>query len=89
MRILLPAAAKIAFATALTVAARSVAHSHMILTLPKRLALECAKSAPVRLIDPPHEVKEFKYEMIWHRRLTADPSYRWLRDQIRAVGKEL
>jgi DNA-binding transcriptional LysR family regulator len=72
-----------------TVAVGSAAQSHMILTLPKRLALECAKSAPVRLIDPPREVKEFKYEMIWHRRLSSDPSYRWLRDQIRAVGKEL
>ena len=71
------------------VAARSVAQTHMILTLPKRLALEYAKNAGVRLIDPPHEVKAFKYEMIWHRRLTADPAQRWFRDQIRAVTKEL
>jgi DNA-binding transcriptional LysR family regulator len=71
------------------VAARSVAQSHMILTLPKRLALEYAKNAGVRLIDPPHEVKAFKYEMIWHRRLTADPAQCWFRDQIRAVTKEL
>jgi DNA-binding transcriptional LysR family regulator len=71
------------------VAVRSVAQSHMILTLPKRLALEYAKGAAVRLIDPPREVKEFKYEMIWHRRLTADPAHRWFRDQIRAVAKEL
>jgi len=34
-------------------------------------------------------VKGFKYEMIWHRRLTADPAQRWFRDQIRAVTKEL
>jgi DNA-binding transcriptional LysR family regulator len=71
------------------VAVRSVAQSNMILTLPKRLAVEFAKSAAVRLIEAPHEVKEFKYEMIWHRRLTDDPVHRWLRDQVRAVAKEL
>jgi len=70
-------------------AVRSVAQSNMILTLPKRLALECAKSAAVRLIGPPHEVTEFKYEMIWHRRLTDDPAHRWFRDQIRLVAKDL
>ena len=67
----------------------AVAQSNMILTVPKRLALKLAKSAAVRLIGAPHEVKGFKYEMIWHPRLTADPVHQWFRDQVRAVAKEL
>jgi DNA-binding transcriptional LysR family regulator len=67
----------------------AVAQSNMILTIPKRLGLKFAKCAPVRLIEAPHEVKGFKYEMIWHPRLTADPVHRWFRDQVRAVAKDL
>jgi DNA-binding transcriptional LysR family regulator len=61
----------------------------MILTVPKRLALKLAKSAAVRLMEAPHEVKGFKYEMIWHPRLTTDSRHQWFRDQLRAVAKEL
>jgi DNA-binding transcriptional LysR family regulator len=67
----------------------AVARSDMILTVPKRLALKLAKSAAVRVIEAPHEVKGFTYEMIWHPRLTADPVHEWFRDQVRAVAKEL
>lgn len=67
----------------------AVAQSNMILTVPKRLALKLAKSAKVRLVDAPGEVKGFRYEMIWHPRLTADPVHRWFRDQVRAVAKDL
>jgi DNA-binding transcriptional LysR family regulator len=66
-----------------------VAQSNMILTVPKRLALKLAKSAAVRLIGAPREVKGFKYEMIWHPRLTADPVHQWFREQVRAVAKGL
>jgi DNA-binding transcriptional LysR family regulator len=67
----------------------AVAQSNMILTVPKRLALKLAKTAAVRLIEAPHQVKGFKYEMIWHPRLTADSVHQWFRDQVRAVAKEL
>jgi DNA-binding transcriptional LysR family regulator len=67
----------------------AVAQSNMILTVPKRLALKLAKGAAVRVIEAPHEVKGFTYEMIWHPRLTSDPVHEWLRDQIRAVAKDL
>jgi DNA-binding transcriptional LysR family regulator len=67
----------------------AVAQSNMILTVPKRLALKLAKSAAVRLMEAPHEVKGFKYEMIWHPRLTTDSRHQWFRDQLRAVAKEL
>ena len=67
----------------------AVAQSNMILTLPKRLAIKLAKSVAVRVIEAPHELKGFKYEMTWHARLTADPVHQWFRDQVRAVAREL
>ena len=67
----------------------AVARSDMILTVPKRLALKLAKNAAVRVIEAPHEVKGFSYEMIWHPRLTADPIHEWFRDQVQSVAKEL
>ena len=67
----------------------AVAQSDMILTVPRRLALKLAKGAAVRLIEAPREVKGFKYEMIWHRRLTADPAHQWFRHQVQAVANAL
>ena len=67
----------------------AVAQSNMILTVPKRMALKLAKSAAVRLVQAPRELKRFKYKMTWHPRSTADPVLKWFRAQVRAVAKEL
>ena len=70
-------------------AALAVAQSNMILTTPSRLARKLEKSADVRVVKAPRELVGFKYEMIWHARLTADPAHEWFRNQVRAVAKEL
>jgi DNA-binding transcriptional LysR family regulator len=70
-------------------AALAVAQSNMILTTPSRLARKLERSADVRVVKAPRELVGFKYEMIWHARLTADPAHEWFRDQVRAVAKEL
>jgi DNA-binding transcriptional LysR family regulator len=70
-------------------AALAVAQSNMILTTPSRLARKLEKSADVRVVKAPRELVGFKYEMIWHARLTADPAHDWFRNQVRAVAKEL
>jgi hypothetical protein len=41
------------------------------------------------VVKAPRELVGFKYEMIWHARLTADPAHEWFRNQARAVAKEL
>jgi DNA-binding transcriptional LysR family regulator len=70
-------------------AALAVAQSNMILTTPSRLAHKLEKSAHVRVVKAPRELVGFKYLMIWHARLTADPAHEWFRNQVRAVAKEL
>ena len=67
----------------------AVAKSRMILTTPSRLARELERTAPVRVIQAPREITGFKYELTWHARLSGDPAHAWLRDQIRAVAREL
>lgn len=67
----------------------AVADSDMILTLPRRLALMMARSAAVRLMDPPPEIKGYRYDMIWHPRLEDDPIHRWFREQVRAVRQRM
>jgi len=70
-------------------AALAVAQTNMILTTPSRLARKLEMSADVRVIKAPRELVGFKYEMIWHARLTADPAHEWFRNQARAVAKVL
>jgi DNA-binding transcriptional LysR family regulator len=67
----------------------AVARSNMILTTPSRLARQLEKTAGVRVIKAPREIADFRYEMTWHARLTADPAHAWFRDQIRAVARGL
>jgi DNA-binding transcriptional LysR family regulator len=70
-------------------AALAVAQSNLILTTPSRLARKLEKSADVRVVKAPRELVGFKYQMIWHTRLTADAAHEWFRNQVRAVAKEL
>jgi len=70
-------------------AALAVAQSNLILTTPSRLARKLEKSADVRVVKAPRELVGFKYEMIWHARLTTDPAHEWFRNQVRAVAKQL
>jgi DNA-binding transcriptional LysR family regulator len=70
-------------------AALAVAQSDMILTTPSRLARRLEKRTHVRVVKAPRELVGFKYVMIWHARMTADPAHEWFRNQVRAVAKEL
>ncbi len=72
-----------------TPAISAVADSDMILTLPRRLAFMMARSAAVRLMDAPPEIKGYRYDMIWHPRLEDDPAHRWFREQMRTVGQRM
>jgi DNA-binding transcriptional LysR family regulator len=72
-----------------TPAISAVADSDMILTLPRRLAVMMARSAAVRLMAAPPEVKGYRYDMMWHPRLDGDPAHSWFREQVRAVGQRI
>ena len=55
-------------------AVAAVAGSDLVVTLPRKLAKAVAAMANVRFVEPPPEIKSFQYFMVWHPRLTAEPS---------------
>jgi len=66
----------------------AIAHTDLVLTVPRTLARTAAK-ARLRVIEPPRELKPFTYFMSWHPRLTSEAAHAWLREQIRAVARSL
>ncbi len=65
----------------------AIAHSDLVLTVPRKLAKITATVAGVRVIEPPRELKAFPYFMAWHPRLTAEPAQAWFREQIRRAAR--
>ena len=63
------------FATAALVAASS----DLVLTIPRRAAENFADSHRLRLMEPPLELPNFGYRMVWHKRVHAKPAHAWLR----------
>jgi DNA-binding transcriptional LysR family regulator len=72
-----------------TVAIRSVAGTHLMTTVPKRLA-EAEKHNPaLKVLKPPAELSGFEFRMAWHPRMNHDAAHIWLREMIRDAGKML
>ena len=69
-------------------AARCVAGTKLILTVPRRFASAEAEKRSIRLVEPPEELTGFKYLMIWHPRVNTDAAHSWLRNEIRAIGSK-
>jgi DNA-binding transcriptional LysR family regulator len=65
----------------------TVAHSDLILTVPRRLGKVAAAIAAVRVVEAPREIKRLTYFMVWHPRLTTEPAHAWFRDQLRMVAQ--
>ncbi len=53
-----------------------------IATLPERLALNIAQSAPIKIFQLPVPVPPYLIVQQWHERYTHDPASRWLRSLI-------
>lgn len=69
------------FATAALVANTT----DFILTMPRRAAQPLAEATGLTLMDPPIELGEFGFRMVWHERVHHDPAHMWLRRTIAAV----
>jgi DNA-binding transcriptional LysR family regulator len=63
------------FATAALVASSS----DLLLTIPRRAAERFAGDPRLRLMEPPLELPNFGYRMVWHERAHAEPDHIWLR----------
>jgi DNA-binding transcriptional LysR family regulator len=61
----------------------AIAHSDLVLTIPRKLAKITRGIMGVRVVEPPRELKAFPYFMAWHSRLTGEPAHAWFREQIR------
>ena len=70
------------------VAARLVASTDLVLTLPRRLAEVVAADAGLVLLKPPLPLPRFEVTLVGHPRAAADPALAWLRALIQGyVGR--
>jgi len=67
----------------------AIARTDLVLTVPRRLARVVAKTAGLRFVEPPREIKAFPYFMAWHQRLSTEPAHSWFREQLRLAAQEL
>jgi DNA-binding transcriptional LysR family regulator len=65
----------------------AIAHTDLILTVPRKLAQMTAPIARIRVVEPPREIKTFPYFMAWHPRLTSEPAHAWFREQLRMAAR--
>jgi len=54
----------------------AIAHSDLVLTIPRKLAKITRRITGVKVVEPPRELKAFPYFMAWHSRLTGEPATR-------------
>ncbi len=69
-------------------AARIVASSDLLLTLPRPYAELLATTIPVRIVDLALPIPSTAAHMYWHKRRDADPVLSWLREQVRNIFVE-
>jgi DNA-binding transcriptional LysR family regulator len=67
----------------------AIAHTDLVLTVPRALAKMAVRQAKLQVVEAPRELKPFPYFMTWHPRLSNEPAHAWLRDQVRAVARSI
>jgi DNA-binding transcriptional LysR family regulator len=67
----------------------AIAHTDLVLTVPRTLARTAAAKARLRVIEPPRELKPFPYFMSWHPRLRNEAAHAWFREQVRGVARSI
>lgn len=70
------------------VAPHLVAATDMVLTTARSVAESFAEFLPIRLLEPPLELKRGTVSMVWHPRSHGEECHRWLRHCIRDVVAE-
>ncbi|VWX59872.1 LysR-family transcriptional regulator [Burkholderiales bacterium 8X] len=59
--------------------ARIVAHTELVVIVPRILGQVLATQEPVRLLEPPFALPAYAVKQLWHERFHADPGNAWLR----------
>src|SRR5882757_900182 len=65
----------------------AIAHTDLILTVPRQLAVITAEVAGVRMIEAPREIAAFPYFMTWHPRVASEAAHVWFRQLLRAAAQ--
>jgi DNA-binding transcriptional LysR family regulator len=65
----------------------AIAHTDLILTVPRELAAITAAVAGVRMIEAPREIAAFPYFMTWHSRVASEAAHVWFRQLLRAAAQ--
>jgi DNA-binding transcriptional LysR family regulator len=72
-----------------TAAVRCVPGTHLLATVPSRVAIADSNHQSLRILKPPEVLGRFNYLMAWHPRMNTDASHMWLRRAIRESGNAL
>jgi DNA-binding transcriptional LysR family regulator len=67
--------------------AAALLQSEMITVISERAAREFARIAPITVVPLPFPSPSLTTAMLWHRRVGAAPSHRWLRDLVLRVAR--
>ena len=59
-----------------------VERTDMIVTLPRRMALQATRDRRVVMLELPYEPLRFAIEAVWHQRAERDPGVQWLIGQM-------
>lgn len=66
-----------------------VSNTDMVLAFPRRTAELFAEMIPLQIVPLPIDLPHYDSVMIWHPLRDKEPAHCWLREQIRAVCREL
>jgi DNA-binding transcriptional LysR family regulator len=72
-----------------TAAVRCVPGTHLLATVPSRIAGFESTNPSLRILKPPEVMGRLSYLMAWHPRMNTDAAHMWLRRAIRETGKAL
>ncbi len=64
-------------------AAEVIAHSDLIITLPRSLAVKLAREKNLKLHEPPLTIPKFPIYLYWHTRNQTNTIHQFIRDMIR------
>ena len=68
------------------VAINMVSGTNLIATIPKRMAMDCAKNPELKIMKAPKPLDAFSYLMVWHPRMNSDAAHIWLRQTVVKVA---
>jgi DNA-binding transcriptional LysR family regulator len=78
---------RIALGAPLLATPAALLQSDMVAVISERAAREFARMAPLAVVPLPFPSSNLTTAMLWHRRVGAAPSHRWLRTLVRRIAR--